>query len=155
MNAVAVGDVLPDLAVTVRAEAMKPTALLLRDPNPIHLDPDTVRALGLGDRVINQGPLNVGYLWEMLARWSGDSAYVRSLEVRFTSNAFAGELLVAGGAVEAVGPVGAAASDGTDEWATCSVWVCAEDGRDVVRGTAVVRIPSTTGPDRPREGEPS
>lgn len=139
----AAGDDLPDLAVTVRAEAMKPTALLLRDPNPIHLDPAVVRSLGLGDRVINQGPLNVGYLWEMLARWSGDAALVRRLDVRFTSNAFAGEVLVAGGVIDHV----ADAADG-QRVATCAVWLCAEDGRDVVRGTARVVLPRrTTTPD--------
>ncbi|WZH50972.1 MAG: MaoC/PaaZ C-terminal domain-containing protein [Nocardioides alkalitolerans] len=141
VTAEAVGDDLPDLAVTVRAEAMKPTALLLRDPNPIHLDPAVVRGLGLGDRVINQGPLNVGYLWEMLARWTGDAGLVRSLDVRFTSNAFAGEVLVAGGVIEDV-----ADADG-ERLATCSVWLCAEDGRDVVRGTARVGLPRRTTPD--------
>ena len=73
----AIGERLPGLAVTVEAAPMKPMALLLRDPNPIHLDPAAVARIGLGDRVINQGPLNAAYIWEMLERWLGDSALVR------------------------------------------------------------------------------
>lgn len=127
----AVGAALPEHRVTVTAEAIKPLALLLRDPNMIHLDPSVVARLGLGDREISQGPLNTGYLWEMLARWAGDSALVRTLQVRFTSNGYAGDVLVAGGTVDSV----------DDGEATCSVWLRAEDGREVLRGTARVALP--------------
>jgi acyl dehydratase len=126
------GTALPQLRVTVGPEPMKPMALLLRDPNPIHLDATLVQALGLGDRVINQGPLNAGYLWEMLTRWLGDSARVRTLDLRFTSNAYAGDRLVAGGEVEAVAA----------DVATCAVWLRTEEGRDVVQGTAEVLLPT-------------
>ncbi|MHB8736479.1 MAG: MaoC/PaaZ C-terminal domain-containing protein, partial [Terriglobales bacterium] len=34
-------------------EKMKIFAVVLDDPNPIHLDPAAVRAAGLGDRVIS------------------------------------------------------------------------------------------------------
>ena len=83
------------------------------------------------------------------ARWTGEAGLVRSLDVRFTSNAFAGEVLVAGGVIEdVVDP-----ADG-DRVATCTVWLCAEDGRDVVRGTArVVLPPRSTTPDDDR-GDP-
>ena len=45
---------------------MKTFAVALADPNPIHLDPEAVKAAGLGDRVINQGPAGLGYLLNML-----------------------------------------------------------------------------------------
>ncbi|TQC42599.1 hypothetical protein EEB14_47995 [Rhodococcus sp. WS4] len=61
MKTLAVGDVIPEHHVVVRADAMKPMALLLRDPNPIHWDAGALRALGLDERPINQGPLNVSY----------------------------------------------------------------------------------------------
>ncbi|GAA4725895.1 MaoC family dehydratase [Nocardioides endophyticus] len=126
----AIGERLPGLAVTVEAAPMKPMALLLRDPNPIHLDPAAVAELGLGDRVINQGPLNAAYIWEMLGRWLGDSALVQTLDLRFTSSAFAGDRLLAEGIVDSIDA----------ETATCSVWLSADDGRDVVRGTVVIRL---------------
>lgn len=122
------GDSIPELRVMVEPAPMKPVALLLRDPNPIHLDPRTVQRLGLGERVINQGPVNAGYLWEMLTRWLGDVARVRTLDLRFTSNAYAGDRLIAGGEVTSTG----------DGVATCAVWLRTDQGRDVVVGTAEV-----------------
>ncbi|WP_426245899.1 MaoC/PaaZ C-terminal domain-containing protein [Nocardioides sp. LHG3406-4] len=126
------GTQIPELRVTVDPQAMKPFALLLRDPNPIHLDPDVVAELGLGDRVINQGPLNAAYVWEAIRVWLGDDALVRRLDLRFTSNAFAGEALVAGGRVEEVHAASAELR--------CTVWLRREDGTDVLTGTASVVV---------------
>ena len=73
-RAVVAGETLPPLVVeSVDAEKMKLMAALLRDPNPIHIDAASVRALGLGDRPVNQGPTNLSYLLEMVMRWSGGS----------------------------------------------------------------------------------
>jgi acyl dehydratase len=47
---------------SVDSERMREFAVLLADPNPIHLEPEAVRARGLGDRVVNQGPANFGYV---------------------------------------------------------------------------------------------
>ena len=127
---VVVGRALAELRVQVDAQAMKPMALLLRDPNPIHLDPAVVEALGFGDRVINQGPLNAAYIWDMLVRTWGDAARVRQLDLRYTSNALAGDELVVGGEITEVDP-----DTGT---ATCAVWLRRDDGRDVVTGRATV-----------------
>ena len=55
----------------VSAEKMKLMAALLHDPNPIHLDPEAVRGLGMGDRVVNQGPANQAYLVNMLLALRG------------------------------------------------------------------------------------
>lgn len=62
-----VGDVLPEFVVEeVSTAAMKDWAIFLSDPNPIHLDAEAVKAKGLGEKVINQGPANVAYLMNML-----------------------------------------------------------------------------------------
>ena len=45
----------------VRPEPMVDFADLLQDPNPIHLDETAARG-----RVINQGPVNAGYVIAML-----------------------------------------------------------------------------------------
>lgn len=121
---------LPEFSVTVDAQAMKPVALLLRDPNMVHLDPNVVSALGLGDRVINQGPINAGYVWEMLERWLGDTAVVRTLDIRFTNTAYAGDELTAGGTVEKV--------DGQGRPTACDVWLRRADGDTILRGTATI-----------------
>ena len=56
----------PFVVDVVSAEKMKLMAALLHDPNPIHLDAEAVRGLGMGDRVVNQGPANQAYLVNML-----------------------------------------------------------------------------------------
>lgn len=128
------GTELPSYDVVVSAAAMKPTALVLRDPNPIHLDAGVVRALGLGDRVINQGPLNAAYVWEMLSRWSSGGD-VLELELRFVANAYDGDRLQASGRVVAI--------DADTGAISCEVWLCRQDGVDVVRGRAVVAARTT------------
>jgi acyl dehydratase len=91
-RAVAAGETLPPLVIeSVDAEKMKLMAALLRDPNPIHIDAASVRALGLGDRPVNQGPTNLSYLLEMVMRWSGGAATIRRVAVRFQGNVFAGD----------------------------------------------------------------
>lgn len=132
MNAPRVGDALPELRIaSVDAERMKTMTLLLRDSNAIHFDVETVRALGLGERPINQGPINLGYVVRMLAVWAGAENRIRSFESRFLANVFAGDEVVAGGTVTAV----------NDERVECEVWLDHADGRRAVHGRATVDIP--------------
>ena len=64
---VAPGQILKPLRIaSISAADMQEWAQVLRDPNPIHLDPRAVAARGLGDRVINQGPANLAYIIAML-----------------------------------------------------------------------------------------
>ena len=56
---------------------MKTMAAILRDPYPIHWDRQATAALGLGGRTVNQGPLNLGYIANMLMAWAGDDAIRR------------------------------------------------------------------------------
>jgi 3-hydroxybutyryl-CoA dehydratase len=98
----AVGDALPAFVVeSVSPAAMREWAVFLADPNPIHLDVEVVKAKGLGDRVINQGPINVAYLINMLlAAFPGGR--VESIGARFLDNVYAGDRVVASGRVTAV-----------------------------------------------------
>src|ERR1700727_2758336 len=80
----------------VDPEKMKVFAVVLADPNPIHLDPEAVKSAGLGDRVINQGPASFGYVLNML-REALPGAAVRDLNVRLTANVFGGDRVTAGG----------------------------------------------------------
>jgi len=97
------GDRLEPLIVeSVDDGRMKTMAMLLRDPNPIHWDPEVLRELGLGERPINQGPINVGYLAELAARTAGGVDRVRRLRVRFVGNVLAGDQVVCEGSVSSV-----------------------------------------------------
>jgi acyl dehydratase len=112
--------------VSVDAARMKTMAALLRDPYPVHWDRAANEAIGLPGRVINQGPLNLGYVANMLMDWAGPAS-VRRLTVSFGSPVLDGDHVVAGGAVREV----------VDEVARCDVWL-ARDGVKVVTGTAEV-----------------
>ena len=132
-----VGTSIPRFLVErVDAEKMKTMAVLLRDPNPIHFDADVVRRLGMGDRVVNQGPNNVGYVINMLLAWLEDPSAIQSVTVRFRGNVFADDRLEAGGEVTGV------EVQGEQRIATCDVWLDRDDGVRVVSGTASVLLPN-------------
>lgn len=122
-----VGDSLPAWRHGVEAPAMAPVARILRDPNPIHLDPAAVRAIGLGDRVINQGPANLAYVMNMLAA-AFPKHRIETLESRFLANVRADDQVEAGGRIESI--------DGNR--ITCDVWLDVEGGRPAVKGRAVL-----------------
>ena len=61
---------------------MRTMAAILRDPYPVHWDRDANERIGFGGRVINQGPLNLAYIVNMLHAWTGPGS-VRRLTVAF------------------------------------------------------------------------
>jgi 3-hydroxybutyryl-CoA dehydratase len=125
---ISVGDPLPPFVIeSVSADAMKNWAVFLADPNPIHLDPEVVKAMGLGDKVINQGPANVAYVANMLMA-AIPGARIERMDNRFVDNAYAGDRLVASGSVTAV--------DGNR--ITCDTLLIANDARTVITGTATL-----------------
>ena len=130
-----VGMEIPPLLIDeVSAEPMKTVAALLNDSNPIHFDVESVKALGLGDRVVNQGPNNLAYVTTMLGNWAGSPGQVRGLRVRFLGNVFAGDRLTARGTVTGL------REEGGERLADLDVRLeRAEDDR-VLDGTAVVAL---------------
>lgn len=127
-------DVPPVVVEEVPLEPMKTVAALLNDSNPIHWDVASVKALGMGDRVVNQGPNNMAYIVTMLADWAGGPGQVRGLRVRFLGNVFAGDRLTARGVVTGV------REEAGERLADLDVRLeRAEDDR-VLDGTAVVAL---------------
>jgi acyl dehydratase len=118
---------------SVDAARMKTMAAILRDPYPVHWDPKSNARLGLDGRVINQGPLNLGYIVNMLHAWQGPGS-VRRLTVSFGKPVLDGDTVTAGGRVAEINVV-----DG-ERRATCEVWL-ERDGEHIVTGSAVVAIP--------------
>lgn len=134
----AVGDELPPLHAVADLGHMKTVAALLRDPNMIHLDPRVSAALGFGERVVNQGPISMGWVHTMLVRWAGGADRVRSSRFRFRDNVFGGERVVAGGRVTAV------EAGEVECRVECEVWLDVERDGGLVRavsGTAVLALP--------------
>jgi acyl dehydratase len=129
-GAAAGGAVVPPWEMpSVDAARMKTMAAILRDPYPVHWDREANRRLGLDGRVINQGPLNLGYVANMLMAWAGADA-VRRLTVSFGRPVLDGDSVIAEGRVrEVVGGV-----------AHCDVWL-ARAGERLVTGRAEVVAP--------------
>lgn len=125
-----VGDAIaPFTIAAVSPEAMKEWAVFLADPNPIHLDAEVVKAMGMGDRVINQGPINVAYMMNMLmAAFPGGTIEV--MDSRFLDNVYGGDKAVASGKIIAI--------DGNR--ITCEFTLDIEGRGTVNAGTATVRI---------------
>jgi acyl dehydratase len=117
----------------VGADRMKTMAAILRDPYPIHWDPAAARGAGHGDRPVNQGPLNVAYVANMLMAWAGESA-IRRLSVDFHARVFAGDTVVASGEVVAV------VERAGEQIAVCNVRLTRE-AELILTGTAEVTVP--------------
>jgi acyl dehydratase len=121
----------PLVVESVDVEKMKTMAAILRDPNPIHYDVDLVRELGMGDAPVNQGPINLAFLMEMVCRFAGGPAGLRSIQLRFLGNVFGGERVECNGTVTAVDA----------EAGTAQLEVSAQaNGRPVLGGTATVKL---------------
>jgi len=127
----------PWIMEAVDAQRMKTMAAILRDPYPIHWDRTETANIGLGERTVNQGPLNLSYIANMLMAWQGP-ACVRRLQVKFTTPVFDDDSVTARGVVTAVDDV-----DG-ERRATCEIRLD-RDGEDVVVGMAVVAVSSQEG----------
>jgi acyl dehydratase len=113
---------------------MKVYAAIARDPNPIHWDRAEVAARGLGGRLINQGPLSLGYVINMLLAWAGPGS-LRGLAARFTTPVLDGDRVTAGGVVTAVHV------NGGTSLAECDVWLVRGNGVRAIEGTATVVAP--------------
>jgi 3-hydroxybutyryl-CoA dehydratase len=124
----------PLVIPSVDAAAMKDLAVLLADPNPIHLDAEAARAAGLGDRPVNQGPANFGYVLTMLGHAVPRAAIVE-FRVRLLANVFAGDRVIAEGRVDATQEI-----EGTERL-VCSVWLDVDGGERAVDGSAILALP--------------
>ena len=133
---VRVGDqISPWVMESVSAERMRTMAALLRDPNPLHWDRDAVAALpmGLGRRTINQGPLGLSYIVNMLQHWAGPGC-IQRLVMTFPQVVLDGDRVTAAGCVTAVHE-----KDGV-QIADCEVWLEREGSGKLLQGSATVRL---------------
>ena len=117
---------------SVSAERMRTMAAILRDPNPLHWDRDAVAALplGLGRRTINQGPLGLSYIVNMLHAWQGPGC-IRRIVMRFPDVVLDGDRVVAGGRIDGLRDDGSIAH--------CSVWLRRDD-HTLLEGEAEVLL---------------
>lgn len=129
-----VGDTIPEWVMDeVSADRMRTMAAILRDPNPLHWDRDAVAALplNLGHRTINQGPLGLGYMVNMLQAWAG-AGCIRRIVTRFPQVVLDGERVVARGRVTAL------RDQGAQKLADCEIWLEHAERGVLLEGTATV-----------------
>ncbi len=133
---VEVGDAIPSWTMeSVTPERMKTVAAILRDPTPIHWDRDATRALGLDGRLLNQSPINLGYVVNMLMAWAGPTC-IRRVRTEFPLPVFDGDRVTAGGVVTAI------TTDGDATIAECEIWLDRDDGTRTVHAKAWVALPA-------------
>ena len=127
MNA---GDELPQHSADISREQITAYAEASGDRNPIHLDEEFAKSVGLPG-VIAHGMLQMGLLASWLTEAIGDHRRLRRLGVRFAGVVVPGDTLIFGGRVAAVeGGI-----------ARLEVWGQNQKGERVLtKGVAEVRI---------------
>jgi acyl dehydratase len=132
---VEVGDLIPSWTMErVTPERMRTVAAIYRDPNPVHYDASEVARRGLGERTINQSPLNLAYIANMLMAWGGPTC-IRRLRVTFPGVVLDGDRVTAHGRVREL------RIDGEVRLAECEIWLEKADGGRAVEGSALVALP--------------
>lgn len=130
-----VGDTIPEWVMErVQPERMRTMAAILRDPNPVHWDRSAVAKLGFGHHTINQGPLGLSYMINMLHKWAGPTS-IRRIVMRFP------HIVLDGDRVAAKGKVLALRDEGGERLADCEIWLERQGTGRLLEGTATVRCP--------------
>ena len=128
----AVGAALPELRRTVSQAQINAYADASGDFNPIHVDEEFARSVGLPGTIAH-GLLEMGILAEAIAGWAGGARSVAALEVRFSKPLRAGDTIICSGTVVAV--------DETEGVATLEVEAVSDRGERVLtNGRATVRL---------------
>jgi acyl dehydratase len=130
MRELAVGDEIDGPVVTVEQQPMTIFTLLMRDPNPLHFDPEAVAAASLGDRTVNQGTINMAYILNPLLEQVATPERIRRFRCRFLGNVFAGDRVQAHARVTEV----------AGSLLTLDVRLDRVDGDSVLAGTATVEL---------------
>lgn len=135
---VAVGDAIPPFRMErVTPERMKTVAAIYRDPTPLHWDREASRAIGFEGRLLNQSPINLGYVINMLMQWAGATC-LRRIRTEFPQPVLDGDAALAGGRVVSL------SREGDETLAECEVWLDREDGVRNLAARAWVALPEDT-----------
>ncbi len=131
------GDELPHWTMaSVSAERMQTMAAILRDPNPVHWDRKSVRELGLGERCINQGPLGIGYMVNMLHSWAGENC-IRRMFVRFPN-----PIILDGDHIVSKGIVTKRYQQDSLAMAEVETWLERDGERGLIEATVTLQLPA-------------
>jgi acyl dehydratase len=118
----------------VTPERMKTVAAIFRDPTPLHWDREATRAIGFEGRLLNQSPVNLGYVINMLMDWAGPTC-MRRIRTEFPRPVLDGDAVCAGGRVVSL------TRQRDETIAECEVWLDSQDGVRNVVARAWVALP--------------
>ena len=90
------GFTLKDWEFLVPQESMDTWAVILDDPNPIHLDANAVEQVGLGNKTINQGPANIAYILNMIEE-NFPNSQILKMNNKMTDSVLEGDLVTVSG----------------------------------------------------------
>jgi acyl dehydratase len=132
VSSVSVGDAVTPLLRQVSQEQINAYADASGDHNPIHLDADFARSVGLPGTIAH-GLLELGILAEAISSWAGGSANLQSLSCRFSKPLLPSDTIICTGTVVAV--------DEAEGVATLDVGAASDRGdRVLTNGRATVRL---------------
>ena len=94
-----IGDTLKNWSFSVIQENMNLWAEILDDPNPIHLDVNSVKSIGLGEKTINQGQANSAYIINAIDQNFPNSEIIR-LNNKMTDSIVEGDQVNVSGYIE-------------------------------------------------------
>ena len=92
------GDKIKVWLYTVKQRDLVNWSNFLNDPNPIHLDKNIVKILGLGDNCINQGPANISYIINSIS-YNFPEASIINLKNKLKGNVFSGDKVTVRGEI--------------------------------------------------------
>jgi acyl dehydratase len=127
------GEQIPSLTKHVTQVQIDAYADVSGDHNPIHIDPQAARAVGL-DGTIAHGMLSMAFLGQLLTDWltaTHPGGWVARLRVRFQGMVRPGDMLTCRGAL----------GERTGDRQRLSVWIDNQHGERVVTGDADVALP--------------
>jgi acyl dehydratase len=133
LRSIAIGDEMTPLLRTVTQDQINAYAEASGDHNPIHVDPDFARSVGLPGTIAH-GLLDMGILTESVARWAGGYEQVASVTCRFSKPLLPGETITCTGRVVEI--------DHSQGIATLELEAVSSRGERVLtNGRASVRLP--------------
>jgi acyl dehydratase len=132
LSAAAVGDQMTPLSRTVTQGQINAYADASGDHNPIHVDPEFARSVGLPGTIAH-GLLDMAILTEAVARWAGGYAQVASVSCRFSKPLSPGQTITCTGRVIEV--------DDSNRTAALELEATSSSGERVLtNGRATVRL---------------
>ena len=107
------------------------------DYNEVHYDKDFAQKQGLSG-VIVHGMLGVAFLGQMLTDWIGEEGTLRKLSCTYRGLFFPGQDAICRGSITKK------YVHDNEHCAECEIWLENPKGERVIRGTALVALPSTS-----------